>query len=173
MTEQVERLDDGMLVDWQAVFRAAMIAGTVYLLLNLFVAPAIMGGSFWISVRLVASMVLGQQILAPPATFDALALVTGIVVHYALALLMTGLIAIVVHRGGLATGVLGGAALGLAFYYIAYYSLTYFFPQFFAMKDSSVIVSHVIFGALAGGLYEWLESDWYEIAQGENGGSLT
>jgi ABC-type cobalamin transport system permease subunit len=170
MTELAEQASDGLLVDWQAVFRAAMIAGTVFLLLNLFVVPALMGSSFWISVRLTASMVLGQEVLAPPATFNGLALAAAVVVHYALALLMTAIIAVVVHLGGLAMGILGGAALGLAFYYIDYYSLTYFFPQFFAMKDGSVIASHVIFGALAGGLYEWLESDWYEEAQGENGG---
>jgi len=143
----------------------------VFLLLDLFVVPALMGSSFWISARLTASIVLGQQILAPPATFDGMALLAAILVHYFLALLMTGLIALVVHRGGLTTGIIGGAVLGLAFYYINYYTLSYFWPQFFAMKHGSVIASHVIFGALAGGLYELLEGDWYEVAQGEHGGA--
>jgi hypothetical protein len=171
MSEVVEARDEWILVDWQAVFRAGMIAGTVFLLLDLFVVPALMGSSFWISARLTASIVLGQQILAPPATFDGMALLAAILVHYFLALLMTGLIALVVHRGGLTTGIIGGAVLGLAFYYINYYTLSYFWPQFFAMKHGSVIASHVIFGALAGGLYEWLEGDWYEVAQGEHGGA--
>ncbi len=41
------------LVDWSAAVRAALVAGTVFLLVDLFVVPALMGGSFWISVRLV------------------------------------------------------------------------------------------------------------------------
>ncbi len=159
----------GLLVDWQAVLVASLIAGTVLLVLDLVVVPAIMGGSFWISVRLVASIVLGEQVLAPPATADGAALATAIIVHYTLALFATGAIAVVVHRGGIIIGTVGGAVLGLAFYFINYYSLTYFFPQFFAMNDLSVAASHVIFGALAGALYEWLEDDAYEIAQGEMG----
>lgn len=156
-----------LLVDWRAVLRAGLLAGTAFLLLNLFVVPAIMGGSFWISTRLVASILLGQEVLAPPATFHGPSLVAAVVIQYVLALLATAAIAYVIHRGGLILGIVGGAILGLAFYFINYYSLTLFFPQFFAIKDVSVIGSHVIFGALAGGLYEWLEADEYEIAQGE------
>ena len=173
MQEVAASPDKGLLVDWQAAFRASGIAGTVFLLLDLFVVPALMGSNFWISVRLTASIALGQQVLAPPATFNGAALFAAVLVHYFLALLMTGIIALVVHRGGLMNGIIGGAILGLAFYFINYYTLTFFWPQFFAMKHGSVIAAHVIFGALAGGLYEWLESDWYEVAQGEHeqGGS--
>ena len=168
MSEAVAR-PDGLLVDWKAVFWAGLASGTVFLLLNLFVVPPLMEGKLWISVRLVASIFMGQEILAPPATLDGGALIACIVTHYLLAFLMTAVIALVVHLGGLATGILGGAILGFAFYFIDYYSFTYFFPQFFAIKHWSVIASHVVFGAVAGGLYEWLESDAYELAQGEFG----
>lgn len=168
MSEAIAR-PSGLLVDWKAVFWAGLVAGTVFLLLNLFVVPPLMGGKLWISVRLVASILMGQEILAPPATFDAGALVACIVTHYVLAMLMTAAIAVVVHLGGLTTGIVGGALLGLAFYFISYYSFTYFFPQFFAIKHWSVIASHVVFGAVAGGLYESLEREAYELAQGELG----
>jgi hypothetical protein len=163
--------DRGLLVDWRAVFRAWLIAGTVYFILDLLVVPAILGGTFWISARLVASILLGSEVLAPPATFHGPALVAAVLTVYGLALLATVVIALVIHRGGLILGIFGGALLGLSFYAINYYSLTYFFPQFFALNAPAVLISHVIFGALAGGLYEWLEDDELERAQGEHGSS--
>ena len=159
------------VVDWRAAFWAGLIAGTVFLVVNLFVVPALMGGSFWISVRLVASILLGRDILAPPATANTGALVAAIAVHYVLALAMAAVIAYVVHRGGLIGGILVGAILGLAFYFIDYYSLTFFFPQFFAMKHWSVLASHVLFGALAGGTYELLEDQIFEADLSPAGGN--
>jgi ABC-type cobalamin transport system permease subunit len=151
------------VIDWKAVLWAGLVAGTVFLLANLFAVPRIMGGSFWISVRLVGSMLLGEGVLAPPATFHAGALVAAIAVHYTLALVLAAVIAFVVHRGGLIGGVLGGAVLGAAFYFINYYTLSYFFPQFFALRHGSVLASHILFGALAGGIYELLEDQIYEV----------
>ena len=151
------------VVDWKAVAWAGLIAGTVFLLMNLFLVPRLMDGSFWISARLIGSIVLGSDVLAPPDTAHTGALVAAIAVHYVLALAMTAIIAYVVHRGGVAGGLFGGALLGLTFYFIDYYTLSYFFPQFFAMRHGSVILSHVIFGFLAGGIYELLEDQIFEV----------
>lgn len=170
MTHVVETVQVRKVVDWRAAFWAGLAAGTVFLLANLFVVPALMDGRFWISVRLVASIVLGRDVLAPPATAHAGALLAAVGIHYVLALAMTAVIAYVVHRGGLVGGVLVGALLGLAFYFIDYYTLTYFFPQFFAMKHGSVVASHVVFGALAGGVYELLEDQIFEADLTRSGG---
>jgi hypothetical protein len=93
-----------------------------------------------------------------------MALVCALLVHFTLAILMALAIAFVLHRWGLITGVLGGAVFGLVFFGINYYTLTYFFPHFFAMAHWSVVLVHVVFGALAGGVYEWLETEPYERA---------
>jgi ABC-type cobalamin transport system permease subunit len=170
MNPIVATLPTRKVVDWRAALLAGLVAGTAFLLLNLFVVPALMQGSFWISVRLVASILLGREVLAPPATAHTGALVAAIAVHYVLSLAMAAVVACVVHRGGLIGGILVGAVLGLAFYFIDYYTLTYFFPQFFAMKHWSVIASHMLFGALAGGVYELLEDQIYETDLPSAGG---
>ena len=59
------------------------------MILDLLIVPAFVGGSFWISVRLVASLILGPEILAPPATFDGVALLAAIVTLYGISLLAT------------------------------------------------------------------------------------
>ena len=54
-------------------------------------------------------------------------------------------------------GIPGGTALGLAIYSIIFYTLTYFFPWFFALRGWVMAFNHIILGALAGGVYGWLE----------------
>ena len=145
------------LVDWSSAIWAGVIGGTVFLIVNLLLSPILLGGNGWVQIRLLASIVMGPEILAPPATFDAGALAAALVTHYALAVGFALVVAYVIHRGGLIAGMIGGAALGLSLYAINFYTLTYFFPQFFAMRGEAMLLSHVVFGAVVGGLYEALE----------------
>ena len=152
------------LVDWSAAVWAGIVGGAIFLLMNLFVTPLLMGGNAWVQVRLLASVVLGARILAPPATFDAGALAAALAVNFALAILFALLVAWVLHRWGLVVGIVGGAVLGLALYLVDFYSLTCFFPQFFAMNGRGYLLSHVVFGAVVGGVYEALEVERFEPA---------
>ena len=150
------------LVDWKAVLVAALVAGTVALLWNFFVVPALLKTTPWVAVRLTGSILLGNSVLAPPATAHAGALLAAIVTHYGLALIMTSVIAYIIHRGGLLGGILVGGLLGLSFFCIDYYSLTFFMPQFFAIQHWSVALGHILFGAIAGGMYELTEDQIFE-----------
>lgn len=150
------------LIDWSAAVWAGVIAGALFLLVNLFFSPV---GNAWVMLRLFASVVLGQGILAPPPTFDLSALVVGLLVHFVLSILYTLLIAYVVHRGGLISGVIGGALLGLALYSINFYTLTLLYPWFFAMRSTVFVATHLLFGALAGGIYEVLEIEIFVPAE--------
>jgi len=154
------------LVDWSAAVWAGLAGGAIFLLMNLFVTPAIVGGNAWVQVRLLASIVMGPQVLAPPATFDAGALFAALVTNFALAILFALFVAWVLHRWGLIVGIVGGALLGLALYLIVFYSLTRFFPQFFAMNGRGYLLSHMVFGAVVGGVYEALEVERFEPATG-------
>ena len=145
------------LVDWSAAVWAGLIAGTFFLLLLLVATPIVAGGNAWVVLRLLASVVLGSGILAPPATFSLSALLAGIITHYILSLGYALLLAYIIHRWGLIVGLVGGAMFGLALYALNFYTLTFFFPWFFAMRSWPVVLSHIIFGAVAGGVYESLE----------------
>lgn len=150
------------LVDWRAAFWAGILSGTVLLLLNLFLTPHYIGGNGWVIVRLFASILLGKGVLAPPATFDLAALITALFTHLTLSILYALILAYIIHRGGLITGILGGAVFGLALYLINFYTLTLFFKWFFAMESKSFLFNHIIYGALAGGTYEALEIEVFE-----------
>jgi len=145
------------LVDWSSAIWAGLIGGTVFLIFNLLLSPILLGGNAWVQIRLIASIVMGPEILAPPATFHTGALVAALICHYALSVGFALLVAYVVHRWGLIVGIVGGAVLGLFLYAINFYSVTYFFPQFFPMRGAAMLLSHLLFGAVVGGLYEALE----------------
>ena len=149
------------VVDWRAALWAGLIAGIIFLIFNLFITPALAGGNAWVVIRLLASVFLGESILAPPATFDLNALIVALVTHFALSIGFALTLAFLIHRWGLAVGIIGGALFGLALYSINFYTLTYFFPWFYAMRSWAVVVSHIVFGAAAGGIYEALEVEAY------------
>ncbi len=158
------------LVDWSAAFWAGIAGGTVFFLMNLFVTPALLGGNAWVQVRLIASILLGPGVLAPPATFDPAALGAALLVNYVLAILFALGVAWVLHRWGLIVGIVGGAILGGCLYLIDFYTMTYFFPQFFAMLGRPYLLSHLVLGAVAGGVYEALEVEQYEVVGGPSAG---
>jgi hypothetical protein len=145
------------LVDWRAALWAAFLSGWAFFLLTLFALPRVTGGNAWVMTRFMASLSLGQEILPPPPSFDAGALMAAILTNFILTLFFGLFVAYVIHRGGLLLGILGGAILGLAVYTINFYVFTYFFPWFFPLRGWATAFNHVVLGALAGGIYEWLE----------------
>ena len=156
MPENVSKMRQ--VVDWSAVVWAGLLAGVLFLLLYLFFVPyAIGSGNAWGMLRLLASIVLGPDILAPPATFHLGALIAAIATNLILSLVFAILLAIITHRWGLITGIVLGALFGLGLYCINFYTVTLLYPWFFAFRGSAMVWTHLIFGACAGGIYEALE----------------
>jgi hypothetical protein len=149
------------VMDWSAAIWAGAISGVIYLILNMILTSAYTG-SPWLPVRLIASIMMGQGVLPPPASFDAVIFIIAFVLHICLSIGYACLIAGILHRWGLLVGFLGGAAIGAGIYLINFYSVSYFFPWFFPLRSWIVLLSHVLFGGLAGGIYELLEREEYE-----------
>lgn len=153
------------LVDGSAALRAGLIAGLLYLGIIGGIVPFFVGGNFWVIIRLLASIVLGPGVLAPPATFDPFILFIGLVVHFLLSIVFTLLLAWVTHRWGLITGIVLGGLFGWALYLINIYGMTLWFPWFAVMKHQAFLIAHSVFGMLAGGIYELLEMDDFVHAE--------
>ena len=145
------------LVDWSAALWAGFFAGLLFLGINVLLTWLVMGAHPWLFMEYVASLVLGSEVLALPPTFSGLELACSLGVHFTLSMLYAMLIAYVIHRGGMVTGIIGGAVLGLFFFLINMYAFTVFFEWFFLMKHWVFLVSHLVFGAVAGGVYEAFE----------------
>lgn len=148
-------------MSWRAIPIAGFVAGTVFLVMNLALMPILMDVDAEIILRYMASLVLGSDVLIEESSTAMI--VTGIAVHYSLSLLTTFIIAIVIHRWGLLIGIGIGSLLGLAIYGINFYALTFLFDLewFLAINNLLFMLSHVLFGAVAGGVYELF--DHYDV----------
>ena len=147
------------LMDWRAAIWAGIVAGIVFLALNLLLVSGLVGSSPWVLVRLIGSVLLGPDVLAPPATFDLGILIAALVTLFVVIILFALLVAFAMHRWGLLVGILGGALFGLAFYLFTFYTMTYFFPWLYTFQSWPLLLTYVVMGATAGGVYEALEED--------------
>lgn len=144
------------ILDWRAATIAGLVAGTLFLLLMVIIT-AVQGDSVWLIFRFFSAIVLGQTVLLDPTTFSLSTFVVGLLLHYLLAMGFTYLLTFVLHKWGLWVGILGGALFGLGLYVINFYLLTTIFEWFFALRSITFLVIHILFGAIAGGVYESLE----------------
>lgn len=144
--------------DWRAAMIAGVIAGLVFLLVNMALAGQLLGNA-QLPLQLAAALLLGPEVMPPAVGLDGSVFMTGFGVHLVLAVAFTCLIAFCLHRWGIWVGILGGALFGLALYAINYYFVADFIAGFAALRSWLMAASHVIFGAVAGGLYEFLERD--------------
>lgn len=131
--------------DGKAALWAGLIGGTVFLLSELLMVPALGGGSLYGPLRMMAAIVLGSSVLAAD-TFNIGVLGTALVVHYFLSLFYGLIFAVCVNRlqtgGVIITGLVGGFLL----YLVNFYGFTALFPWFAAARNGITIFNHLIFG---------------------------
>ena len=146
-------------VDWRAGVYAGLIAGVVFMMLEMGMVWLFMGESPWAPPRMIAAIVLGEGVLPmppdKPATFSFGIVMTAMIIHFVLSIIY-GLIgaAIVANRMGYAAAIGLGALAGLVIYLINFYPIANaFFPWFAMARNWISIFAHVVFGAVAGWAY--------------------
>jgi len=153
------------LMDWKAAVIAGLIAGAIFLLVLLVAYPLVTGGTPWTVFRFMGAIILGESVLPPPTTFDAGVVVTAVLLHFILSVIYTLVLAFIVHRWGILITVIGGMLFGLALYLINFFTFTMFFPWFYPARAWPFSVVHILFGAIAGGVYELLEKDVFVVEE--------
>lgn len=153
------------LMDGKAAVFAGLIAGAVFLLVLLIAYPLATGGTPWTIFRFIAAIVLGRSVLPPPTTFEAGVVITAVLLHFSLSILYTLVLAFIVHRWRLGISILGGALFGGCLYLINFFTFTMFFPWFYPARAWPFSLVHILFGAVAGGIYELLEKDVFVVEE--------
>lgn len=164
----VTRIRMRQILDWKSALWSGIISGTVFLVFNMLLSYFYLG-SPWIYLRMTAAIVLGEKVLPPPMTPELTIILVGALVHYGISILLAFIISLVIYRWGILVGILGGALLGVGFYLIKIYGLSYFFPWFYVLNNWVLFISHVLFGATAGGVYELLEKEEFIPVNNEGG----
>lgn len=146
------------VVDVSAAIWAGLIAGVVFLVFQMIMVATIYNDSIFLVFRWAAAIVLGTGVLPPEASgFSFGIFIMGLLLHLGLSVLYSLLIAFIIHRWGLVVGIVGGAFIGLALFMVNYYTMTILFPWFYVASRPAMMLGHMLFGAIAGGIYEGLE----------------
>ena len=142
-------------LDMKAAIWAGIIAGVVFMMLEMVLVATVGGGSPWGPPRMIAAIGMGRDVLPPPATFDLGVMMVAMVIHFVLAILLGIILGLIISRWklGLMASIGGGAVFGLVVYLVNFYGFTAVFPWFAMARTPISLASHVIFGAVLGWSY--------------------
>lgn len=139
---------------WIAGALAGLVAGAVFMMVEMAMVMMFMGESPWAPPRMMAAMLLGKGVLPPPATFDMGIMMAAMAVHVPLSAIYGLAGAWLIHRFGWGGGVVVGALLGLAIYIVNFHFVApALFPWFVEARNWISAVTHLVFGAVLGIFY--------------------
>lgn len=142
-------------IDWKAAFLAGLIAGAVFMMLEMVLVATVGGGSPWGPPRMIAAIIMGREVLPPPATFELVPMMVAMMVHLLLSILL-GIIlgwAISHWRFGLTISVIVGTVFGLIIYVVNFYGFSSIWPWFAMARGWISIFAHAMFGLVLGWAY--------------------
>ena len=143
-------------IDWKAAVWAGIIAGLAFMVLEMFLVQLVGEGNMWGPPRMIGAIVMGREVLPPPATFDAAVFIVALIVHFVLSLIYAFIFAWI--RGQwqmtMPMAAIGGLLFGLVIYAVNFYGFTAVFPWFAEARNWITILAHAIFGLTLGVVYE-------------------
>ena len=145
-------------LDMKAAIWAGIIAGVVFMMLEMVLVATVGGGSPWGPPRMIAAIGMGKDVLPPPATFDLGVMMVAMAIHFVLAILLGIILGLIISRWklGLMASIGVGAVFGLVVYLVNFYGSTALFPWFAMARTPITLMTHVSFGAVLGWSYHAL-----------------
>ena len=139
----------------RAAIWAGLVAGLVFLILELLLVPTVGGESPWGPPRMIAAIAMGDDVLPPPATLDLGILLVALAVHFVLTLVYAVIFAWLVSLVRLSVPliVIAGLVYAMALYAINFYGFTGLFPWFAMARNAISIVAHAVYGLVLGWVY--------------------
>ena len=144
-------VDVHQATDWKAAAWAGLIAGLVFVMAEMLMVWLFLGQSPWGPPRMIAAMVLGKDVLPPPADFSMMATMVAMLIHLPISVVYGLVIGWLVHRFDMGLAVLIGLVVGvLAIYGINFYLVApAVFPWFVEARHWVSLVAHALFGVVA------------------------
>jgi uncharacterized membrane protein YagU involved in acid resistance len=147
-------------LNWKAAIWAGIIAALIFLMLEMLMVPLFLNGSPWAPPRMIGAIVLGKEVLPPPATFDLGIVMAAIVLHLVLSILYAVVIAFIIKKMSFIQALAVGAVIGLLIYFVNFYIMTGMFPWFAMARNWVSAFAHVAFGIGVAWAYMKLQSHY-------------
>lgn len=144
--------------DWSASGWAGFVAGAAFIVIQTAFTSLFSGDANIDAVRQIAAIALGESVLPSPTPFTALVFLAAMGVHMIMSLIYARVLSALINGMKAERAILIGAGFGAALYAVNYYAFTNVFPWFVASRGWVTLFSHVAFGVIAAGVYEWLTS---------------
>ncbi|MDT8388439.1 MAG: sodium:proline symporter [Thiogranum sp.] len=141
---------------WMPAVWAGLIAGIVFVMAEMLLIVLAGTGSAWGPPRMMAAILMGENVLPPPATFDLGIVMVGMMIHFVLSIIYAFVLGFLILRMDLKGALALGAVFGLALYLINFYVFTAAFPWFAMARGWITIVAHLIFGLVLAWSYKAL-----------------
>lgn len=135
--------------DWLAACLAGVLAGimaTVVQLALWWMTNLPVTGMLLRDSRLAAAIVLGQEVLPPPTTFDWTVMLAASLLHFALSIVYGLAMAPLITGRPRIGGILMGSLFGLGLFGLNMYGFTVLFPWFAVSRDWITAAAHLAFG---------------------------
>ena len=144
-------------INSSAAIKAGLIAGLVFMMLEMLLVATVGGGSPWAPPRMIGAMVMGEGVL-PPASFDLTVFLVAMLIHIVLAVLLGFIFAAIAEAARLSkpAAAIVGLLFGLAVYVVSFYGMTAIFPWFAMARNGISIFAHLMFGLVLGYSYRAL-----------------
>ena len=142
--------------DVPAAVAAGLVAGTIAIVAMLAMAMAVYDESPWKMPRMIAAIAMGPSALQPEDEFAFAVVATGILLHFALALVYSFALALLVKDPPDAAAPWIGLAFGVALYFANLHGFTRLFPWFVPMRTLDTLGIHALFGIVAATTYKQL-----------------
>lgn len=142
-------------LSWKGVLWSGLIAGIVFMMLQMVLVAVIGGGSLWGPPRMVAAIVLGPSVLPPPGDFALGVMVVAMMVHFVLSFVFAAILGWIISAANLDLwpAIIAGLVFGLVIYFFNFYVMTGVFPWFAKARNLISIFDHAMFGLVLGWVY--------------------
>lgn len=145
-------------LDAKAAVWAGLVAGAVFMMLEMILVATLGGSSPWGPPRMIAAIVMGEGVLPPPASFDLLVFLAAMLVHFVMSIILALPLAWIISRQrlSLVASLGAGTVYGLIIYLVNFYGFTAVFPWFAMARTPITLLSHAAFGLVLGWTYHAL-----------------
>lgn len=139
--------------EWKSAIWAGIIAGLIFVMLEMIMIPIFLDESPWESSGTVAAIAIGYEGTTPTTHFAPGVFVVAMTLHMMLSIVFAVMFAIVIayvtNSASFGSALAIGGILGLILYVINLYAFTELFPWFARVRSWVTMIIHIIFGIVA------------------------